>query len=128
LTPAERRFESFDAQIPRCDDPAVLERIQSRFSEKEGAYWSSDVELTKLEHARQVGWRNWGADHIPRRYCQARATTNEPAPPHRPRTRMVDYSIVEDGGFAGYGYGVEWCVRGLDRNLAYAPHCKAARP
>ncbi len=28
----------------------------------------------------------------------------------------------------GWGYGVEWCVVGLDRNLAYAPACSALRP
>ena len=32
------------------------------------------------------------------------------------------------GGFAGFGQGVEWCVTGLDRNWAYNPGCKAARP
>ena len=38
------------------------------------------------------------------------------------------YSIIEDGGFAGFGQGVEWCVTGLDRNWAYNPACKAAGP
>ena len=28
----------------------------------------------------------------------------------------------------GWGYGVEWCVHGLDRNHAFAPNCKMARP
>ena len=28
----------------------------------------------------------------------------------------------------GWGYGVEWCVVGLDRNLAYAPACSVLRP
>ena len=32
------------------------------------------------------------------------------------------------GGFAGYGNGVEWCVVGLDRNWAYNPSCRAAKP
>ena len=29
---------------------------------------------------------------------------------------------------AGIDQGVEWCVAGLDRNWAYNPSCKAARP
>ena len=33
----------------------------------------------------------------------------------------MHYSIIEDGGFAGFGQGVEWCVTGLDRNWAYNP-------
>jgi len=28
----------------------------------------------------------------------------------------------------GWGWGVEWCVVGLDRNLAYAPSCSVLRP
>jgi len=40
----------------------------------------------------------------------------------------VHYSIIEDGGFAGFTDGVEWCVVGLDRDWAYNPACKAARP
>jgi len=28
----------------------------------------------------------------------------------------------------GQTYGVEWCVVGLDRNWAYSPSCKMARP
>ena len=37
------------------------------------------------------------------------------------KMRTVHYSIIEDGGFAGFGQGVEWCVVGLDRNWAYNP-------
>ena len=37
------------------------------------------------------------------------------------KMRSVHYSIIEDGGFAGFGQGVEWCVTGLDRNWAYSP-------
>ena len=46
----------------------------------------------------------------------------------RRRPRTVYYSVIEDGGFASFGSGVEWCVVGLDRNWAYNPACKAARP
>ena len=41
--------------------------------------------------------------------------------------RQVHYSIIEDGGFAGYGQGVEWYVVGLDRDWAYNPRCRAAK-
>ena len=39
-----------------------------------------------------------------------------------------DAPAIEDGGFAGFGQGVEWCVVGLDRNWAFNPACKAAKP
>ena len=54
---------------------------------------------------------------------------------HRPRaldsndkSRTVIYDIGEGLGIIGLGYGVEWCVVGLDRNLAYAPACSSLRP
>ena len=40
----------------------------------------------------------------------------------------VHYSISETGGWLGVGWGVEWCVVGLDRNWAYNPSCRMARP
>jgi len=40
----------------------------------------------------------------------------------------IYYSIGEDTGMIGQTYGVEWCVAGFDRNWAYAPNCKMARP
>jgi hypothetical protein len=41
---------------------------------------------------------------------------------------MVYYSIGSNTGFAGATWGVEWCVVGYDRNFAYAPRCRMARP
>jgi hypothetical protein len=35
---------------------------------------------------------------------------------------------VEDTGMIGIDWGVNFCVVGLDRNLAYGPSCRAARP
>jgi hypothetical protein len=42
--------------------------------------------------------------------------------------RPVTYNIGEELGFSSYGFGVELCVGGLDRENAYAPNCKMARP
>jgi len=44
------------------------------------------------------------------------------------KVRTVHYSIIEDGGIASMGQGVEWCVVGLDRNWSYNPACKMAQP
>jgi hypothetical protein len=44
------------------------------------------------------------------------------------RQHTVNYSIAEDAGIIGMSWGVEWCVVGLDRNWAYNPACKMARP
>ncbi|HJZ21039.1 MAG TPA: hypothetical protein VJ226_08780, partial [Bradyrhizobium sp.] len=67
-------------------------------------------------------FRPWQSDNIPRRYCSADAMISDG------KMRTVHYSIIEDGGFAGMGQGVEWCVTGLDRNWAYNPNCRSAQP
>jgi len=36
--------------------------------------------------------------------------------------------VLSDTGMIGASWGVEWCVVGLDRNWAYNPRCKMARP
>ncbi len=122
VTPAEKRYSPYSGQINACDDPAVLGRIQSRFSAKEIEYWNSTLEIRGFDRVRQIGLRSWGLDHIPRRYCMARAMMNDG------RRRAVSYWVGEDLGIIGWGFGVEWCVHGLDRNLAFAPDCKMARP
>ncbi len=63
----------------------------------------------------ETAFRPWQSDNIPRRYCSADVMLSDG------KMRTVHYSIIEDGGFAGFGQGVEWCVTGLDRNWAYNP-------
>ena len=70
----------------------------------------------------ETAFRPWQSDNIPRRYCSADVMLSDG------KMRQVHYSLIEDGGFAGFGQGVEWCVTGLDRNWAYNPSCKAAKP
>jgi len=43
-------------------------------------------------------------------------------------SHAIHYSILETSGWLGVGWGVEWCVVGLDRNWAYNPACRMARP
>jgi hypothetical protein len=121
-TPAEQRYSSYDADLPPCGDPGVLARISDRFQQKESEYWNSALQIGGYDRVRQIGFRANGLGYIPRRYCIARAQLNDRKP------RAVIYAISEDLGIIGIGYGVEWCVVGLDRNLAYAPGCQAVRP
>jgi hypothetical protein len=122
LTPAEHRHSSYSGNVPACSDPSVLNRIQRRFSRREHIYWRTGKEILHFYRARQIGYRSNGLDFIPKRYCTIRARFNDG------RKRRITYSIGEDLGMAGWGWGVEWCVHGLDYNYAYAPGCKAARP
>jgi hypothetical protein len=108
--------------LPLCDNPGVLSTITDRFDHKESAFWNSPLQIGGYDRIREIGFRANGLGYIPRRYCIARAQLSDLKP------RTVIYAIREDLGILGIGFGVEWCVVGLDRNLAYAPGCQAVRP
>jgi hypothetical protein len=110
----------YDGNLPACE--SVLGKISSRFADKESTFWNSTLQITGYDRVREIAFRPWQSDNIPRRYCAATAMISDGKP------RPVYFSIIEDGGFAGFSNGVEFCVVGLDRNWAYNPACKAARP
>jgi hypothetical protein len=110
----------YDGVVAECE--AALPTITSQFQEKESTFWNSALQITGYARVHETAFRPWQSDNVPRHFCTADAMLNDGKP------RTVHYSIIEDGGFAGYGQGVEWCVVGLDRNWAYNPRCRAARP
>ena len=110
----------YDGRVAECE--RALPTIASQFREKEGKFWNSALTITGFGRIHETAFRPWQSDNIPRRYCSADVMLSDG------KLRNVHYSIIEDGGFAGFGQGVEWCVTGLDRNWAYNPGCKAARP
>lgn len=124
ISPAEERIFPFDANIPGCQDAAVLEELSSQFAEKETQFWNSSLTIVGFERIERTAWRPWGLDFYPRRFCSATATTSDGV------RRKVDYSVRESTGLIGATWGVEFCVHGLDRNLAYAyaTACRMARP
>jgi hypothetical protein len=111
---------SYDGRVAPCE--SALGTITTQFWEKESQFWNSNLRITAYGQVHETAFRPWQSDNIPRRYCSADVMLNDG------KMRVVHYSIIEDGGFAGYGQGVEWCVTGLDRNWAYNPGCKAAQP
>jgi hypothetical protein len=110
----------YDGDLPPCE--AALARIQDEFGTKERRFWNSDLQIVVFDRVREIAFRPWAPDAIPRRFCSAIATTSDS------KQRPVYYSIGEDTGFIGVSWGVEWCVVGVDRNWAYNPGCKMARP
>jgi hypothetical protein len=112
----------YDAAVPLCDDSFALRRIRSRFSEKEGRFWNSDLGIVSFEAIQETAFMPWRHDTIPRRFCSAVALVSDGI------RRPIYYSIAEDTGMIGVLPGVEWCVVGLDRNWAYSPNCKMAKP
>jgi hypothetical protein len=113
---------NYSGVVPICEDPAVTGEIASRFAHTESTFWASNLIIQKFDHLREIGYQPWGPDFIPRRFCLARALTSDG------RLRTVSYAIGEDLGMIGASWGVEYCVDGLDRPLAYAPNCRMAQP
>jgi len=110
----------YDGQLSYCE--AALSKITEQFREKVSTFWNSSLQITAFGRIHETAFRPWQSDSIPRRYCSGDVMLSDG------KQRTVHYSIIEDGGFSGVGQGVEWCVTGLDRNWAYNPGCKAARP
>jgi hypothetical protein len=110
----------YDGRVATCEK--ALSTISSQFQEKESTFWNSTLTITGYTRIHEIAFRPWQSDNIPRRYCTGKAMTSDG------RLRTVNFSIIEDGGFAGFDQGVEWCVTGLDRNWAYNPRCRLAGP
>jgi len=110
----------YDGVLPPCE--AALDKIASRFAQKEGQYWNSSLRILDFEQVRETAFRPWAEGTIPRRFCTAVALVNDG------KKHAVKYWIGEDTGFTGVTWGFEWCVVGLDHNCAYNPRCKMAAP
>lgn len=110
----------YDGVLPPCE--AALNTIAYRFAQKEGRFWNSDLQIVGFDQIREIAFRPWAQQTIPRRFCTAVAMVSDR------RKHTVRYSIGEDTGMIGMTWGVEWCVVGLDRNWAYNPACKMAGP
>ena len=123
-SPLEKNFylsgPRYDGNLPACE--SVLSKIASRFADTESTFWNSALRIVAYGRVHETAFRPWQSDNIPRRYCTAQAMLNDG------RERKVHYSIIEDGGLAGFTNGLEYCVVGVDRNWAFNPACKAARP
>jgi hypothetical protein len=112
----------YDRVMPACDYPAALDRIIENFHVKELRFWKSDLRIVGIENIHEAAVLPWAAQSIPRRFCSGTAVVNDG------RKHEMYYSIAEDTGMIGMDWGVNFCVEGLDRNWAYNPACRAARP
>lgn len=123
--PAENWTNPYNASpsaIPACTDSGVQSHIAGRFAGTQSEYWNSNLTIVSFQNVRPVAFRPWGLDYIPRLFCTGEVTTSDG------QRRSVDFVVGEGTGIIGATWGVEFCVGGLDRNLAYAPACKMARP
>ena len=120
----EKNFGLFGPHYEGTTTPCetALDWVASSFADKESQFWNSNLQITGFANVHEIAYRPWKSDTIPRRYCTATAMISDGKP------RTVNYSIIEDGGWASFGDGLEFCVVGLDRNWAYNPTCRMARP
>ncbi len=107
---------------PACDSPAVANRLVSRFNETEQEYWALDVRLATIAGAHEVKTEQWDPPLVATRYCGATAYFADGT------RREVVYWLRSEQGFAGLGWGLQYCVMGLDQHMAYAPACRMLRP
>lgn len=119
---AEEQFHSYKNATPACSDSGVLSDIASGFASKEARFWNSSLAIAEFENIKPVAWRPWGIDLIPRQFCSAHVLINDGS------KRRVDYSIRQSLNSIGFGFDVQYCVTGLDRNWTYSPACKMAQP
>jgi hypothetical protein len=110
----------YEGRVAPCE--AAIPTIVSRFQEKESSFWNSSLTITGAANIHEIAFRPWQSDNIPRRFCTGSVMVSDG------KVRTVNFSIIEDGGFAGYDQGVEFCIVGLDRNWAFNPACRAAKP
>ena len=110
----------FRQLCPQCDDASVLSTITSRFGQTENTYWGGVHAIAGLRaRPRDRLPLQRPLDYIPRRYCVARALMVDPrAPAAGNSRRCIRWSIRsrDRRGIIGMGWGVEWCVVGLDRD------------
>ena len=112
----------YDQVLPPCNYRAALDRIIGDFQIKEARFWNSRLQIVGIENIQQTALLPWASQNIPRRFCSGTAAINDGA------RHAIFYSIAEDTGMIGIDWGVNFCVVGLDRNFAYGPACRAARP
>ena len=115
-------YERSERHVPACDFPGALDRIIANFHTKEYRFWNSQLRIVGVENIHETAWLPWAAQSIPRRFCSGTAVINDGA------RHPLFYSIAEDTDIDGFGWGINFCVDGLDRNDAYNPHCRSAKP
>ncbi|WP_237153689.1 hypothetical protein [Oryzibacter oryziterrae] len=107
--------------IPACDDPTVLGSIKEKQAWAEHATWQDGVVIASIAQPSQSTAGTKFVSAVEHRHCIARA---ELAGGQR---RTLYYVISNDSGFAGYGWGVEFCLAGHDPYHVYDANCRVLR-
>ncbi|MEM1364615.1 MAG: hypothetical protein AAGH82_02585 [Pseudomonadota bacterium] len=113
--------------LPVCDNRRVLKKITRDFNWAERNTWHRGFKIDTLGHPQQKGIDTREDQFsdvplVPVRYCEVTAhMTNG-------QRYSLHYIIEAKSGFAGVGWGAEFCVHGLDPWNTFGGHCRAAHP
>jgi hypothetical protein len=107
--------------IPACDNASVLNSIIDRQAVAERETWQDGVRISAIEQADQSAAGTKFVSAIEHRYCIARAELDDG------QRRSLYYVISNESGFAGYGWGVEFCLAGHDPYHVYDANCRVLR-
>ncbi len=110
------------SKVPACDNPFILRDLRRQFGQKERQYWSSTLEIDGFSMIRETAFRPWKNALIERRFCEADVLLSNA------HSSKAYYSIAYRTGLGGTNFGIEICVKDVDRNMAYAPNCRMAHP
>ena len=101
----------------------ALDRIIANFGIKECPVLEfASCAIVGIEDIHETAVLPWAAQSIPRRFCSGTAVINDGV------KHPIYYSIAEDTGMIGMDWGVNFCVAGLDRNMAYSRRAAPAKP
>lgn len=107
--------------LPACTNEKVLKKIVKRFNWAERKTWHRGFDMVGVNRPHLHHDHGFKASLIDRRYCHGYAhLTNG-------KTHRVYYVIEQDMGLAGFGWGVTFCVSGLDPWRIYDGNCRVLR-
>ena len=75
--------------LPPCEHPAALDKISTRFSEKEGRFWNSNLSIVGFSDVRETAFRSWAAEHDPAALLQCASPMSPTASSTRSTIRSV---------------------------------------
>src|ERR1700675_719130 len=66
---------SYEGRVAPCE--SALGTITSQFGEKESTFWNSSLTIKGYGDIREIAFRPWQSDNIPRRYCTGSAMLSD---------------------------------------------------
>ena len=108
--------------IPACSSPAVVAKVVKRFNKTERQYWSHrGLELSGLSRVHHHRGKGYLDSPLHRHRCHATAEFSDGT------KRKINFLIEQHAGFAGFRWGVEYCVSGLDPWHYYDGYCRSIK-